>query len=66
MESLEALVHRMESGELSLEESLQEFEQGMILSKQCQTLLDESEQRVKILTAQGQTQDFENLPHDDE
>ncbi len=47
---LETLVERMESGELSLEESLASFEQGIALTRNCQQALDEAEQKVSILT----------------
>ena len=48
---LETLVERMESGELSLEESLASFERGIALTRNCQQALDEAEQKVSILTA---------------
>lgn len=47
---LEALVSRMESGELSLEESLATFEEGIRLSRACQQALAEAEQKVRMLT----------------
>lgn len=46
---LEQLVLRMEGGELSLEDSLQAFEQGVALTRQCQQALSQAEQRVQIL-----------------
>ena len=46
---LEQLVLRMEGGELSLEDSLQAFEQGVALTRQCQQALSKAEQRVQIL-----------------
>ncbi len=46
---LEQLVLRMESGELSLEDSLQAFEQGVALTRQCQQALTKAEQRVQVL-----------------
>ena len=49
MQALEALVSKMESGELSLEESLAAFEKGMVLSRQCQQALEKAEQKVRIL-----------------
>jgi len=62
MQQLEQLVTRMESGELSLEESLQAFEQGVGLTRSCQTLLTQAEQRVSRLQEnQGQAA-FEKLP----
>jgi len=50
MEDLEALVAKIETGNLSLEDSLKEFEQGIKLSRICQQALTDAEQRVKILT----------------
>lgn len=49
MQALEALVSKMESGELSLEESLAAFEKGIALSRQCQRALESAEQKVRIL-----------------
>ena len=46
---LEALVARMEEGELSLEEQLKAFEQGVRLTQQCQQALNEAQQRVQVL-----------------
>lgn len=51
MEELEALVSHMESGELSLEESLKAFERGVKLTRRCQQALRDAEQKVKILLA---------------
>ena len=48
LDSLEALVERMESGELTLEESLQAFEQGVKLTRECQQALSQAEQKVRI------------------
>ena len=46
---LQAIVERMESGQLSLEESLANFEKGIMLTRECQTALIEAEQKVKML-----------------
>jgi exodeoxyribonuclease VII small subunit len=48
LEALEALVSRMEAGQLSLEEALQHYERGMQLTRACQKALDEAEQKVRI------------------
>jgi len=48
---LEKVVAKMEAEELSLEDAIKYYESGTQLSKQCQTLLDEAEQKVKILSA---------------
>ena len=55
---LEGLVQRMEGGEPSLEDSLQEFERGVQLTRICQDALKAAEQRVKLLSANGDEQDF--------
>lgn len=55
---LETLVQRMEVGELSLEDSLQEFERGIQLTRLCQEALNNAEQRVKLINANGTTSDF--------
>ena len=46
---LQTLVERLESGELSLEESLGAFEQGIRLTRECQSALSQAEQKVQIL-----------------
>ena len=50
---LEALVQRMETGSLTLEESLQAFERGVKLTRQCETALERAELRVKALLEDG-------------
>ncbi len=49
MAELEDLVKAMESGELTLEQSLEHFERGVRLTRHCQNTLTEAEQKVKIL-----------------
>jgi exodeoxyribonuclease VII small subunit len=51
--SLEALVEAMEDGDLSLEESLKAFEQGIKLTRECQTALEQAEQKVQLLVKDG-------------
>ena len=46
---LQTLVERLESGELSLEDSLTAFEQGIGLTRECQAALAQAEQKVQIL-----------------
>jgi exodeoxyribonuclease VII small subunit len=59
LEQLEELVSSMEKGELSLEESLQAFEKGIKLTRECQTALKKAEQKVKVLINEnGDTEDF--------
>ena len=49
MGELEETVKKLESGDISLEESLGLFEKGVTLSKQCQKMLDEAEKKVSVL-----------------
>jgi len=53
LETLEALVSRMEAGNLSLEDALQHYERGMQLTRACQKALDAAEQKVRIWSAEG-------------
>ena len=46
---LETLVQRMEQGDLTLEESVQTFEEGIKLTRECQQALAAAEQKVKML-----------------
>lgn len=64
MDELEALVEQMESGELTLEQSLTAFEKGIALTKSCQQALQAAEQKVEILTAR--TPDAPTEPFDDD
>lgn len=49
LKELEALVKKMEKGDLSLEDSLKHFERGVQLSRACQEALKTAEQKVEIL-----------------
>ncbi|HOG07290.1 MAG: exodeoxyribonuclease VII small subunit [Syntrophales bacterium] len=62
LHKLEALVRKMESGELSLEESLKAFEEGIRLSRQCAQKLDEAERRVEVLLRDGDDLAVRPLP----
>ena len=46
---LEELVAQLEEGDLSLEKSMEAFEQGVKLTRECQTALKEAEQKVQLL-----------------
>ena len=52
LEELEALVERLEQGDLPLEDALRTFERGVQLTRQCQNALAEAQQKVEILLAQ--------------
>jgi exodeoxyribonuclease VII small subunit len=46
---LEAIVDKLEQGELSLDESLKHFERGVQLTRVCQTALKQANQKVQVL-----------------
>jgi exodeoxyribonuclease VII small subunit len=62
--ALEALVEKLETGDLPLEKALAEFERGVKLTRQCQTALQAAEQRIEILLKQSE--DAEPVPFDNE
>ncbi len=54
LEALEQIVHELEHGDLPLEKSLELFEQGIKLSRQCQERLSQAERRIEILLRDNQ------------
>ncbi len=46
---LETIVQRLEQGELPLEESLRQFERGVVLTRSCQKALRQAEQKIQLL-----------------
>lgn len=54
LQQLEAIVEALEQGNLSLEDSLKSFEQGVKITRECQRALANAEQRVAILTQGGE------------
>ena len=64
---LEAIVEKLEQGELSLDESLRHFERGVQLTRVCQSALKQAEQKVEILMRKsGAPDQFEAAPFDAE
>ena len=51
--SLERIVRELERGDLPLERSLELFEQGVRLSRECQERLNEAERRIEVLLRSG-------------
>ena len=49
LKELEDIVASMEKGDLTLEESLKAYEKGIRLTRECQTALDDAQQRIDIL-----------------
>ena len=60
LEKLEWLVDALETGDLTLEQSLKSFEEGIALTRACQTALNEAEQTVKVLTEKNGEPVFED------
>jgi exodeoxyribonuclease VII small subunit len=54
LEELERIVRELEQGELTLEKSLELFEQGVKLSRECQERLSQAERRIEILMRDNQ------------
>lgn len=52
LQALETLVDSLEEGDLTLEESLKAFEEGIKLTRECQSVLTEAEQKVAVLVEQ--------------
>ena len=50
LSQLEALVARLEAGDLPLEEALRAFEEGVRLTRLCSARLEDAERRVQLLT----------------
>ena len=62
--SLNELVNTMERGNLSLEESLKNFENGIKLTRECQKALEDAEQKVKILIEKDGGESLEDFKPD--
>jgi len=49
LKRLESLVAQMEKGDLPIEDALKAFEEGIGLTRDCQLILDQAEQKVRVL-----------------
>lgn len=49
IKKLEEIATELESGKLNLDESMKKFEEGIMLSKECNKILDEAEKKITIL-----------------
>jgi len=54
LEALEQIVQQLETGDLPLEKSLELFEQGIRLSRECQERLSQAERRIEVLLRDNQ------------
>lgn len=53
MKQLEIIANELEKGNLNLDESVKKFEEGIILSKKCNEILEKAEKKISILISNG-------------
>jgi len=58
LEKLEQIVHGLEGGELSLDQSIKKFEEGIELYKNCKTFLEDAEKKIQVLTDSLKEEDY--------
>ncbi len=63
---LEELVEELESGDLPLEKAMKKFEEGIKLTRGCQSALKEAEQKVEILLQSAGGEDLEDFEVDED
>ena len=61
MQTLENIVQTLEKGDLNLDESVAKFEEGMKISKECNSKLEDAEKRITILINQNDELKEENF-----
>ena len=60
LQKLEKIIEKLEDGDISLEDSVKSFEEGIGLVKECQKQLSQAELKVKKLLDNGDTVDLES------
>ncbi len=65
LSALEAIVEELESGDLPLEKAMQKFEQGIKLTRGCQSALKEAEQKVEILMKSAGAENLQPFEEED-
>ena len=60
LQKLEKIIEKLEGGDISLEDSVKSFEEGIGLVKECQKQLSQAEHKVKKLLDNGDIVDLEN------
>ncbi|HEY8156759.1 MAG TPA: exodeoxyribonuclease VII small subunit [Myxococcota bacterium] len=55
LEQLEAIVDRLEQGDLELEDALRAFEAGVALTRRCASQLTDAERRIEVLVREGES-----------
>ncbi|MGH1537643.1 MAG: exodeoxyribonuclease VII small subunit [Gammaproteobacteria bacterium] len=65
LKQLETLVDKLEKGDLSLEDSLKNFEQGVKLTRECQQALQTAEQKISVLSKENKDWIEKDLDEDE-
>lgn len=65
LKRLEGLVAQMEQGDMPIEDALKAFEEGIGLTRECQTILDQAEQKVQVLVENRGTIEAKPLSSED-
>ena len=65
MENLEKIVAELENGNLNLDESVNKFEEGIKISKECNKILEEAEKKITILVNENGEMKEENFETED-
>ncbi|MEM7402113.1 MAG: exodeoxyribonuclease VII small subunit [Pseudomonadota bacterium] len=65
LNQLETLVDKLEKGDISLEDSLKTFEQGVKLTRECQQALQNAEQKISLLSKENKEWIEKDLDNDD-
>jgi exodeoxyribonuclease VII small subunit len=60
IKELTGIVGKIEQGEISLQDSLQQYERGMALIKQCRTILQQAEKRIEKISQGKEAEENEN------
>ena len=64
IEQLEKITNELERGDMNLDESLKKFEEGMNLSKECNTMLEDAEKKITILLEKDGNIEEENFDNE--
>jgi exodeoxyribonuclease VII small subunit len=66
LSELEALVAKLEQGDVPLEDALKTFERGVALTRQCQSALRTAQQKVEVLLARDGEEKIESFDDEDD
>ena len=57
---LQDIVTQLEKGELSLDDSLKQFEKGIVIARKCQDILNQAEQKIELLSTSNAALEIPN------